>query len=254
MLSLAGKRILITRTRQQASSLAAQLEAVGAVPITIPAIEIVPPESYALLDAALRQLDTFDWLVFTSANAVEAFANRRISGLSPKMVATIGPATTKAVQAIGMHVDLMPPRYVAESLAETLVPHAAGSRVLLVRAEEARDVLPDSLKQAGATVTIAPAYRNQVPASSLSAIREVFSSPESYPDIITLTSGSAVRSLFSLIEAAGLVLPPGIGLASIGPITSQVLRELGYEPTIEAREATISALVEALESLFAQTA
>jgi len=253
MFSLAGKRILITRTRQQASSLAARLEAVGAVPITIPAIEIVPPESYAPLDAALRQLHTFDWLVFTSANAVEAFARRRISGLNPKKIATIGPATTKAVQGIGMHVDLMPPRYVAESLAEALAPHAAGSRVLLVRAEEARDVLPGSLTRAGATVIIAPAYRNQIPASSLLAIREVFSSPESHPDIITLTSASTVRSLISLLEDAGLILPPGIALASIGPITSQALRELGYEPTIEAREATISALVEALESLFAQS-
>ena len=253
MLPLTGKRILVTRTRRQASDLAAQLEAQGAAPITIPSIEIIPPASYALLDEALQQLDDFDWLLFTSANAVEVFARRRVTGLLPKQVAVIGPATSKAVQGIGLHVDLVPPRYIAESLAESLLPHISGSRILLVRAEEARDTLPEALTRAGASVTVAPAYRNQVPVASIPAIRQLFSSPESYPDAITLTSGSTARSLVALLDASHLALPPGIAVASIGPITSQGLRELGYEPTVEARESTIPALVQALVHLFGRS-
>ena len=252
MLPLQGKRILVTRTRQQASSLAEQLEALGAIPILIPSIELVPPETYASLDAALQHIETFDWLIFTSANAVEVFGQRRVPGPIPKRVAVIGPATAKAAQAAGLHVDLIPQRYVTESLAEALTPEVAGRRVLLIRAEEARDVLPESLTQAGAVMTIAPAYRNQIPVASVSSIRRIFSSPESYPHAVTLTSASTARSLVALMDAAGLALPSDIALVSIGPITSQALRELGHEPATEAREATIPALVEALVSLFSR--
>jgi uroporphyrinogen-III synthase len=250
MLPLAGKRILITRTRQQASSLAAQLEAIGAVPVAIPAIEIVPPETYAPLDAALRRLDTFDWLLFTSANAVEVFAQRRTPGLAPKRVAAIGPATAKAAELAGLTVNLVPSRYVAESLAEALTPQVAGCRVLLIRAAEARDVLPEFLSSTGADVTIASAYRNQIPETSVSAICNVFSSVETCPQAITLTSASSARSLVALLNIAGITLAPEIALASIGPITSEAIRELGYEPAAEATEATIPSLIEAVKALF----
>jgi uroporphyrinogen-III synthase len=251
MLSLTGKRILVTRTRQQSSDLAARLEALGAIPILIPTIEIVPPESYTALDNALEQLDTFDWILFTSANAIEVFAQRRVPGLAPKRLAVIGPATAKAAQAIGLQVDLIPPRYVAESLADALSPQVAGCRVLLIRAVEARDVLPESLTQAGAFVTVAPAYGNQIPATSVSMIKEVFDSPKHYPDAIPLTSASTARSLVALLNASNLTLPQGVALASIGPITSEAIRDLGYEPAIEATEATVPALIEALEKYFA---
>jgi len=250
MLSLTGKRILVTRTRQQSSDLAARLEALGAVPLLIPTIEIIPPESYAPLDNALKQLDVFDWILFTSANAIEVFSQRRIPGLVPKRVAVIGPATAKAANALGLHVDLIPPRYVAESLAETLSPQVAACRILLVRAAEARDVLPELLVEAGAFVTVAPAYRNQIPATSISLIREVFDSSGRYPDAVTLTSASTARSLVALLNASGLTLPPCVALASIGPITSEAIRDLGYEPAIEATEATIPALISAVEKLF----
>jgi uroporphyrinogen-III synthase len=260
MLPLAGKRILTTRTRQQASSLAAQLEALGAIPIAIPTIEIVPLQSYAALDAAIRQLDTFDWLVFTSANAVDIFAQRRdeisshrTSSHLPK-IAAIGPATAEAVQRIGLEVALVPPRFVNESLAEALSPQVAGSRVLLVRAEEARDVLPDSLALAGASVTIAPAYRNQIPAGSILALQTALNDSTAYPAAITFTSASTARNLVALLQEAGLVLPANVVLASIGPITSQSLREAGYEPTVEAGESTIPALLEALCDYFVQNA
>ena len=253
---LTNKRILITRTRHQASELATQLEALGAIPITIPTIEIVPPTSFAALDAALTCLRTYDWLVFTSPNAVEAF-HRRAQFLHltqlQKKIAVIGPATLSAANAIGLTVDLIPPKYIAESLAESLLREASGKSFLLVRAAEARDHLPDTLSAAGATVTIAEAYRNQLPPDSMQALQTLFASPENYPDAITFTSASTARNLIALLEAANLTLPPNITLASIGPITSQTLRDLGHEPTIEAPEPTIPALIESLRIHFAES-
>jgi uroporphyrinogen-III synthase len=256
MSSLHSRRILITRTRHQASELAAQLEALGASPILIPTIEILPPASFAALDSALTCLGAYDWLLFTSANAVEAFHRRaqfhRLNQL-PNKIAVIGPATLSAANAIGLTVDLVPPRYVAESLAESLIPEAPGKSFLLVRAAEARDHLPETLTAAGATVTIAEAYRNQLPPASIPALQHLFSSPENYPDAITFTSASTARNLFALLEAANLTLPANIALASIGPITSEILRDLGHPPTIEAAESTIPGLIQSLASHFQST-
>jgi uroporphyrinogen-III synthase len=292
---LTNKRILITRASHQASDLAAQLEALGATPILIPTIEIIPPETYAPLDAAIANLGSYNWLIFTSANAVEAFAervaapqnrvphlrdgrivakpgsppacwwggtvgNRESDPLSfpsaqkmtenpnPNLprIAVIGPATARAVQSIGLEVDLIPPHYTAESLAEALLPEALNKSFLLIRAAEARDHLPETLRAAGATVTIAEAYRNQIPPESIPALQSLFANPANYPDAITFTSASTARNLIALLETANLTLPPGIVLASIGPITSQTLRDLGHEATIEAPEPTIPALIQSL--------
>jgi uroporphyrinogen-III synthase len=253
-MSLYQKHILVTRARHQASELAAQLEALGAIPILIPTIDIVPPASFNALDAALTCLRTYDWLVFTSANSVDAFHRRaqfhHLTQL-PKKVAVIGPATLRAANAIGLTVDLLPAQYIAESLAAALLPEAQGKSFLLVSAAEARDTLPETLRAAGATITIAEAYRNQAPEDSIHAIEKLFASPENYPDAITFTSASTARNLFVLLEAANLVLPPGITLASIGPITTQALLDLGYPPTVEAAEPTIPALVQSLSNHFA---
>jgi uroporphyrinogen-III synthase len=283
---LLHQRILITRSRHQASDLVAQLEALGAIPILIPTIEIVPPETCTPLDNAISQLETYNWLLFTSANAVEVFAQRLShlhdiqSGRVPNLrdgfiidnvghrksdpysarnaanpqrpqirmplIAVIGPATARAVQSIGLTVDLMPPQYTAESLAESLLPTASGKSFLFPRAAEARDHLPEALTSAGATVTIAEAYRNRTPPESITAIKSLFAAPEHYPDAITFTSASTARNLFALLETANLKLPPNITLASIGPITSQTLRDLGHPPNTEATEPTIPALIESL--------
>src|SRR5215469_11422450 len=188
MPTLTNKRILITRTRHQASSLADQLEALGATPIAIPTIEIVPPASFAALDAALTCLGTYDWLIFTSPNAVDAF-HRRAQFLHltqlPKHIAAIGPATLNAANAIGLRVDLVPPQYIGESLAQALLPEAPGKSFLLVRAAEAREILPDTLITAGATVTIVEAYRNQIPPDSIPELQHLFARPAHYPDAIT---------------------------------------------------------------------
>lgn len=251
---LSQRRILVTRTRQQASELAARLESVGASAILIPTIEIVPPESYAALDAALNGLGDFDWLIFTSANAVEAFNHRWNRASAPPRIAVIGPATARAVEALGLRVDLLPEQYVAESLAAELEPYAAKSHMLLVRAAEARDTLPEALRAAGASLTVAEAYRNQIPAGSITALQSLLDAPERLPDAVTFTSASTARNLFTLLEAADLTLPEKILRASIGPITSQTLRELGHPPHVEASEHTIPALVQALADYFAGAA
>ena len=160
------------------------------------------------------------------------------------------PKTESFANAIGLTVDLIPPQYVAESLAAALLPEAQGKSFLLVRAAEARDTLPEALTAAGANVTIAEAYRNQVPSEAIPALQALFASPETCPDVITFTSASTVRNLFSLLEAANLSLPANVARASIGPITSQTLRDLGHEPTLEAAEATIPALVQAIAAHF----
>jgi uroporphyrinogen-III synthase len=251
-------RVLITRSPHQASELAERLRAAGIEPTLIPTIETVDPTSFVLLDASLSRLDNFHWLLFTSANAVEA-ANKRLmalqgTGFSPSVerkVATVGPATARAAEATGLSVDLMPPQAVAESLTEALLPHALQpngdpTRFLLIRAEQARDHLPDTLRAAGAEVTIAPAYRTVIPESSIPAIRDLFSQPKNYPDAITFTSSSTAHNLLALLDAAGLTLPPDILRASIGPITSRTLRDLGFPPHVEAAEPGISSLVVAI--------
>ena len=253
-MSLTNLRVLITRTRTQASALAAELEALGATPILIPTIEIAPPNSFHALDAALAAIRSYDWLIFTSANAVEAFHRRaqfhHLTAI-PKKIAVIGPATARAVEAIGLPVDLIPPHYIAESLAEALIPHIHGStNVLLIRAEQARDHLPEALTAAGATLTFADAYRNQLPPEALPALQSLLTDPANQPHAITFTSASTATNFFNLLESSNLTLPPNTALASIGPITSNTLRDLGHPPTIEATEPTIPSLVEALKSHF----
>jgi uroporphyrinogen-III synthase len=242
-------RVLITRSPHQASALADLLRASGLEPILIPTIELAPPTTFAPLDAALAHLDRFHWLLFTSANAVEAFATRLPNPYSliptPCRIAAIGPATARALEAIGLAPTLIPPQAVAESLAAALLPHATpGTRFLLIRAEAARDVLPETLTAAGAEVTIAPAYRTVIPTGSIPQLRALFHSRAGYPDAITFTSSSTATNLLALLEAAGLSLPPEIQRISIGPITSQTMRDLDLPPHAEAAQPTIPALVE----------
>ncbi len=241
-------RVLVTRPRTQASSLAKLLEAAGAIPILIPTIEIVPPSSYRALDHAITSAQDYDWVLFTSANAVEVFAQRAAAiGLweKPRRIAVIGPATADAVRmALKLPVDRMPARYVAEAMVESLRYEAPNSSMLLVRAAVARDVLPAGLKALGARVTIVSAYRKVVPEASIEEIRELFA--KDAPDAITFTSASTAQNLHALLEAAALKIPEGIVLASIGPVTSEAMREFGMEPTVEAKQATIASLADAL--------
>lgn len=251
--ALSGRRVLVTRAPHQASALADALRELGAEPILIPTIAIAEPASYAALDAALACLNTYDWMVFTSANAVEAFHRRaqflRLTQL-PRRVAAIGAATERAANAVGLTVDIVPSQGVAESLAAELAPGAEGKTFLLIRAAEARDVVPEALREAGAYVTVAEAYRNEVPEGSMSALRELFSASHRYPDAVTFTSASTARNLATLLEESGLEIPPGVVQASIGPITSDAMRQVGLRPDVQAREASVASLVEALAEHF----
>ena len=252
-------RVLITRAAHQSSELANHLRSLGVEPILIPLIELTDPTSYSALDTALGILEQFHWLIFTSANAVEAF-HRRLVELKPgwtdasslaAKIAAIGPATARALEALGFKVSLIPPIAVAESLIEALLPHArqadgSATRFLLVRAEVAREALPETLQTAGAEVTVAPAYRTIIPAESVAALRGLFAHREDWPDAITFTSSSTATNLFALLESAQITLPAGILRASIGAITSQTLRDAGFPPHLEASEATTAALAEAL--------
>lgn len=233
--------------------MADRLRELGAAPIVIPTIEIGPPGSFAELDAALASLEDFDLLAFTSANAVEAFGERtKFLNVSevPKRIAAVGPATARALEAICLSADIMPPTYTAEALGQTLAPEAAGRRILLILAEDAPMVLRDALAAAGAQVTVAAGYCNRIPETSLAAITSLFGKTSNYPDAVTFTSASTAANLVALLDAAGLALPDAVVRASIGPITSRALRELGLPPHIEAPASTIPALVEAVANYF----
>jgi uroporphyrinogen-III synthase len=253
MKPLAGQRILITRARHQAQSLAAALEEKGAAVLAIPVIEIIPPDSYNALDAALRSGKQYDWLVITSANGAEVLAQRfatlkmSVAALNHLKIAAIGPATARALREIGLHVDEVPKQSIAESLVESLRDQAAGQNVLLVRAKVARDVLPEELRKAGARVDVVDAYQTIVPATSADALRLLFAAPSHLPDAVTFTSSSTVTNFFRLLRQAGMAeWPTAIAAASIGPITSQTLRHHGIEPAVEAAEYTIPGLIAAL--------
>ena len=252
---LFGRRVLVTRAAGQASELADRLRLGGAAPILIPTIEIAPPSSFVGLDSALRALDGFDVVAFTSCNAVEAFAKRtKELGVkaAPRRVAVVGSATARAVQVVGLTVDVMPEKFTAESLAKKLEPEAYGRQLLLVLAENAPTMLRDHLEAAGGNVTVAAAYRNRVPMGSVDALRELFGTPATYPDAVTFTSASTATNLVGLLDEGRLTLPSTIIRASIGPITSRALSALGLPPHIEAQESTIADLVEALVRYFAR--
>ena len=266
--------VLVTRSLRQGSELAERLRALGAEPVLIPSIETVEPASFAALDAALPQLNRFHWLLFTSANAVEVF-DRRIrrnpmlsdllaegeaftpgGGKQAKLslpadlrIAAIGPATARALEEVGCRVSLVPPQAIAESLTNALLPHAqrpdgGPARFLLVRAEDGREYLPDTLREAGAEVVIAAAYRTVIPEDSAKCLHALFAHGTQPLAAITFTSSSTARNLVALCAEAGVALPASVLRISIGPITSQTLRELDLPPHAESPEATVSALAQ----------
>ncbi len=258
MKPLSGRRILLTRTRQQAGSLAAALHALGAEIQIAPMIAIVPPDSLAPLDTALQNLSRFDWLILTSGNGVQVFLERTARlGITPQQVAklkiaAIGPTTAQALQKSGWPVDCIPKAYVAESLVDEMRDRVPGKQVLLVRAKTARDVIPNAFLQLGAQLTIAEAYQTIVPPDAGAQLQAIFSDANRWPHMVTFTSASTVQNFFSLMRSAGFpALPADIATASIGPITSQALREHGIEPTVEAAEHTIPGLAAAIATYFA---
>jgi uroporphyrinogen-III synthase len=246
---LNGKRVLVGRARHQAGALSSGLRNLGATVLEIPFIEIRKPRSFRPLDAALRNLAAYDWLILTSVNGVDAMWERlaKLRLHCPTLhVAAIGPATRKSIESRGLKVDVVPQEYVAEAVVRSLRAKVQGRRVLLVRAKVARDVIPRELRNAGAFVDVVEAYETVVPTRSRARLRSALSRPGSRPDVVTFTSSSTVRNFIALLGANLMSKLDGIKLASIGPVTSATLRKFGLRPDIEAREYTIPGLIRAI--------
>ncbi|MCU1305893.1 MAG: uroporphyrinogen-III synthase [Acidobacteriaceae bacterium] len=251
---LSGKRILITRAHEQAGAMARELERLGATVVSIPTIEIRPPQSFQPLDKALQKIPAYDWLLLTSVNGVKALFKRMEkqemhSGMLRQLsVVAIGPATRAELEQHGVKVAITPEEYVAESVVSALKDKVAGKRVLLVRAKVARDVIPQELRRLGAEVDVAEAYETVVPQNSREKIRAALADPEQRPNIITFTSSSTVKNFITLLGAN--VSPKeqlqGIAVASIGPVTSATLIEVGLGVNIEAKDYTIPGLIDAI--------
>ena len=254
---LAGKTVIITRTRGQSPALVGPLTDLGAHVLAAPTIQVLEPEDCSPLDEALGRVQSYDWLVFTSANGVDAAAQRlggagrQLAGqatgdLAGVRIAAVGSATAAALQArLGRQADLVPPRAVAAALAEELIRQHGihGQRILLLRADIARAELPERLRQAGASVTDVAAYRTQPveawPAPAWAALRQ------GAGDWITFTSASTVRNLVQLLGDEQHLLKQ-VRIASIGPITSAAVRELGFDVAAEAEPCDIAGLIDAL--------
>jgi len=248
---LAGKRIVVTRAHSQAEGLSSLLRGYGAEVIEAPVIEIRPPDSFEALDEALNNILQYDWLVLTSVNGVEALFSRleplglSIDSLQHLKIAAIGPATEERIQDHGLVVDLVPPRYVAEEVVHLLRKQVKGERVLLVRAKVARDVIPEELRQSGAQVDVVEAYQTVIPEHAKERLQQVFA--DGAPDAITFTSSSTVKNFLSIV--LGTEIPAKLAktkFASIGPVTSETLREYALPVHVEADEFTMDGLAQAL--------
>lgn len=254
--SLSGKTILITRAAEQASALAGPLSNLGARPLLCPTIEIVPPPSYAELDAALADLTRFDYLILTSVNAVSAFFDRLHSrGLAPEALANlkivaIGPKTAEAIIAERVEADLIPSDYRAEGIVALLKKQIVGKRLLYPKAALARDLIPTELTAAGATVIAPVAYTSAPPADVAEKLEQALADRL---DLLTFTASSTVENFVALLDAEKLALVKQIPVASIGPLTSKTARRLGFKVVIEPEKSTLDALIEAIEKYFSGT-
>jgi len=250
---LLGKRIVVTRTRKQASVLSSKLRALGADVIELPTIRIEPPSDLREFAELVQDSHLYDWIVFTSANGVEAFFDiffklyddaREIGGAR---IAAIGPATAQRVKDFHLHVDLQPDEFVAEDVVRAFKKQGSieNLKLLLVRAEKARDVLPKELSALGAIVDQAFAYRTVPETRDIGGERQRFAKDGA--DLITFTSSSTVENFLAL----GLPWPKRIQVASIGPITSQTARDNGLKVDVEAKRHDIDGLVQAIREFFA---
>jgi uroporphyrinogen III methyltransferase/synthase len=248
---LYGLRIAVTRSAGQAAPLADRLEELGAEVVPFPTIEFAPPSDPAPLAAAIRSLPTYDWVIFTSANGVDfALDALRAAALDPRAfggarIACIGPATARRLEERGLLADRVPDAFVAEALLETfLADGVAGRRFLLLRAEVAREVLPDRLREAGATVDVVTAYRTG-PATVPPTVVERIATGAI--DLVTFTASSTVRHFCERFEPGALAaLQAQIQAVCIGPVTAETARAAGFRIAVTAETFTVPGLVDAL--------
>lgn len=252
---LFGRTVLVTRAREQASTLTAALEELGAACVEAPVIRLVPPADSAPLDTAIHNLDHYDWVIFTSANGVRFFwqrlrqCGRDARALGRARLAAIGTGTAAALAACGLAADVVPAEFRAEGLAAALADEdLAGRRVLIPRAKVARDVLPTLLTQRGAQVTVVEAYATTMADTDAAALRELLS--RGGVDVVTFTSSSTVTNLLRLLAPHGAAALAGVKVACIGPITAAAAAERGLTVTATAREYTIDGLVQAIVDMY----
>ncbi len=258
---LAGRSVIVTRTREQAAALVEPLEELGADVLALPVIAIVEPEDWGQVDIAIAHLSDYDWVVLTSSNGVDRFLTRvREHGLDPAErlassgvnVAAVGSATASRLQSAGVTVDLVPRDFRAEGLIEAFrdadVCH--GRRVLIPRALEAREILPETLRELGCEVDVVPVYRTVPAEPDLDVLDRI---RKGSVDAVTFTSGSTVRNFIALLDKVGLdagAHMKRLVVASIGPVTTEALRKRGFDADVEAAESTMPALADALARYF----
>lgn len=253
---LFGKKIIITRTREQASKLVEKLEELGALCYEIPTIKIEPVLDETI-DQTIQNLHKYDWIIFTSENGVRIFlehlfkSGKDLRTLGHSKIAVIGKATKNILESYGIFSDLIPEKeYTQEGLISAFSSlDIRGKTILIPRAKEARDLLPEKLKEFGAKVDVLPVYETKICEESRKELKEVLNKGV---DIITFTSSSTVKNFFKLIDEAQKEKLKNIIFASIGPITSATLREFGFEPHIEAEEYTIDGLVRVIKDYFSE--
>ena len=253
---LAGKRIVITRARKQAETVARSIEELGGDVIDFPTIEICPPESFAEFDAALDKLSLYDWVIFTSVNSVEPFLERlKLRGetaeaLSAHKVGAIGAETAKRLEAARIRASLVPERYQAEGILDAISPEEiCGKRVLIPRAAEAREILPATLRKWGAVVDVVVAYRTELPRLDVHPLSDLL--VERKVDVITFTSSSTVRNFVRLFGGRKLgEIARGSTIACIGPITAATVEELGGRADIVADQFTVKDMLRAIVEHF----
>ncbi len=252
---LFGKTVLVTRAREQASALTTELEELGAQCIEAPAIKMVPPESYAELDQAIAKLNTYNWLIFTSVNGVEHFFNRlhhlkRDSrALGNARVAAIGEQTAARLREYGILADIVPLEFRAEGIIEALTGRIEpGMSVLIPRALVARDILPEKVRDMGASVDVVPVYRTLTADTDGKIVAEKLSAGEI--ELVTFTSSSTVTNLLDLLGPQGAALLKHAKVACIGPITAGTCLEYGIKPDVIAEDYTIKGMVEAIVGMY----
>ena len=258
--ALRGKRILVTRARSQALSLAQRIESLGGEVVEFPTIEIRPPESYGPLDQAIKQIANYDWLIFTSVNGVEQFLNRfeklgkNVANLAGIEVGAIGPETARRLTAAQIEPTFVPKQYQAEGILEGLISETVlGKRILIPRAAKARDILPETLRRWGARVDVVEAYQTVLPQVDVSALCRLLR--EGTIDMITFTSSSTATNFAIMLRDQDLprLLSRAV-VACIGPITRKTVEDLGMRPEIVSEEFTIPGLVRAMVDYFTRTA
>lgn len=254
---LFGRRIVVTRTREQAGRFAELLETQGAEVVEVPLIEIVPPQSWEPLDRAIERLESYRWVIFTSVNGVDAFFRRLrelrqdARRLGAARVCAIGPATAAGLEAQQIIPDVVPVEFRAEGIIEVLGPHdLRGAKVLIPRAEVARDLLPKELAQRGATVDVVPVYRTVPSATARDVLKPLLQDRQ--VDLITFTSSSTVTNFVEALAQEDLkAICEGVRIACIGPITKETAERVGLTVDIMPQQYTIPAFTAAIADHFA---